>query len=209
MEKRKEKSGLIIHMAKETFLENGFFNTVMDDIAEKSGLTRRTLYRYFATKEDLAYEVTIKLINDWNTYQKAVFKDLEGSGIEKLEKFLNYLIDYMSNRMDVMRYLGEFDFYFKDENLFKASTDSITRFNDIILQSDGLLWKIIRLGQEDKSIIKEIDLPLTVATISNVLWSFAQRIAIRGKTIKEESGLEAIDLIRYQVLLYINAIKEV
>ena len=163
--------------------------------------------------------------------------DMDTTGIiivAKNANIQNNISDQMRDGVVIKKYLAivhgivEKDHFIIDKAIGRPSQESIrrdvmdeggkeaisevkvlSRFNDISLQSDGLLWKIIRLGQEDKSIIKEIDLPLTVATISNVLWGFGQRIAIRGKTIKEESGLEAIDLIRYQVLLYINAIKEV
>lgn len=209
MNKRKEMQDFIIENAKQTFLEKGLFNTVMDDIADRVGLTRRTLYRYFESKEDLAYETSIQLINEWNIYQRTVFKELKGSGIKQFETFLYDLIDYMGKRIDVMKYLGEFDFYFKDENMTKASSESIARFNEIILESDGLLTQIMELGQSDKSIKKDLDVKLTVATISNILWSFGQRIAIRGETIKEESSLDGLQLIENQVRLYIMAIKEV
>lgn len=209
MDKRKDKKDFIIERAKQTFLQKGYFDTVMDDIANSVGLTRRTLYRYFESKEDLAYETTILLIKDWNIYQRRVFEQLNGSGIQQLERFLYNLIDYMSSRIDVMKYLGEFDFYFKDENISKPSTESIRRFNEIILESDGLLIQIMELGQRDKSIKENLDIKLIVATISNLLWSFGQRIAIRGEMIIEESGYDGLQLIKNQVSLYIMAIKEV
>ncbi|NLJ89453.1 MAG: helix-turn-helix transcriptional regulator, partial [Clostridiales bacterium] len=69
MDKRRERQKLIIEKARETYIEKGLFNTVMDNIADKANITRRTLYRYFETKEELAYEVTIEILKDWNNYQ--------------------------------------------------------------------------------------------------------------------------------------------
>nr|WP_300003581.1 TetR/AcrR family transcriptional regulator [Tissierella sp.] len=208
-DKRKEKQDLIIEKAREVFLEKGFFNTVMDDIAQRVGLTRRSLYRYFQTKEELAYETTIELLDEWNSYQNDIFLKLEGEGIRRLKSFLDDLIDYMEKRIDVMMYLGEFDFYFKDDGLIKPSSKSIVKFDEIILKSDHLLSEIIKLGKKDGSIREDLDVDLTVATISNVLWSFGQRIAIRSKSIKKESGFSGIDLIYNQVDIYILAIEEV
>lgn len=208
MDKRRERQDLIIAKAKETFLEKGLFHTVMDDIADSVGLTRRTLYRYFETKEDLAFETAILLLNEWNNYQESIFNSLVGNGIQRLEYFLINLIDYMSNKIEIMKFLGEFDFYFQDETLIELSTDSMIRFDGIILESDRLLTEIINLGQEDKSIKSDLDVQLMVATISNILWSFGQRIAIRGKAMEKESGFHAIDLIKNQVDIYITAIKE-
>lgn len=207
MSKREAKKAYIIKKAREIFLEKGLFSTVMDDIAGEVGLTRRTLYRYFETKEDLAYETTIQLLNEWNAFHIEVFDSLEGNGIHQLNHFLNALIDYMANRVNVMKYLGEFDFYFKDEKVQKPSTESMIRFKEIILESDTLLTRLVELGMEDGSIKKNMDVKMMVTTISNVLWSFGQRIAIRSDLIKEESGFSGIELIKNQVAIYMMALK--
>lgn len=207
MERRQVKKEIIIDKAREIFLNKGLFNTVMDDIATEAGITRRTLYRYFKTKEDLAYETTIQLLNEWNSFHLEVFRQLSGSGIKQLEHFLAELIDYMVNRINVMKYLGEFDFYFKDGSTAKPSSESMLKYSSIILESDGLLVRLINRGIDDGSIKKDIDVKLMVTTISNVLWSFGQRIAIRGEIIEQESGISGIDLIKHQLDIYIIALK--
>lgn len=208
MERKKDTRQLILEKSRQAFLKKDIFNTVMSDIALSADLSVRTIYRYFDTKEDLVYEITIDLLNEWNSYQINVFNKLNGSGIDKLEIFLKRLIDYMCKKQDVMRYLAEFDFYFSDETTL-ANVDSMRRFDEVILISEDLIHKIIKEGTNDKSIKDGLDIKLTVATISNVLWSFGQRIAIRGKIIEKESGFDGITLINNQVDIYIKNIKEV
>jgi len=43
------------HIALQLFLERGFDETTVDDIAEAAGIGRRTLFRYFASKNDLPW----------------------------------------------------------------------------------------------------------------------------------------------------------
>lgn len=207
MNKKKERQDLIIEGARKVFLEKGLFNTVMEDIAEEVGLTRRTLYRYFQSKEELAYQVTMVLLNDWNQYQTKIYKDLEGRGIEKLDYFLNKLVDYMTDKLDLMTYLGEFDFYFKDELGLDLGPESSREFNQLSLESDLFLQKLMKEGQKDGSISLDLDLDLTVATISNILWSFGQRIAIRNEIMLKEYGYRGLELIKHQITIYINAIR--
>lgn len=45
----------ISRAALELFLEKGFDQTTLDDIAEVSGVSRRTLLRYFASKSDIPW----------------------------------------------------------------------------------------------------------------------------------------------------------
>lgn len=205
MEKTK-KQLVIIDKAKAVFLEKGLFETVMDDIAEATGLTRRTLYRHFATKEDLACEVTIAIMTMWNTYGLEIYEALEGNGLQQLSEFLNKLIDYMVERDEIMRYLGAFDFYFKENDFSGELLDHKADYEAVIGDSDTLIMKLIQKGIADGSIMTDMDTDLLEATISNVLWGFGQRIAIRGETIKRETGRTGIELIRAQVAIYIKAL---
>jgi len=51
--RKEERPAEIIAAALETFAERGFAATRLDDIAERAGVTRGTLYLYFPSKEDL------------------------------------------------------------------------------------------------------------------------------------------------------------
>jgi len=106
----------IIDNAREVFLQKGLFSTVMEDIADASSITRRTLYRYFETKEDIAFEVTKKVMDEMNAYAGELIQTITGTGLEKIERLLYGLIDYMDAQIETVKYLGEFDFYFKDDN---------------------------------------------------------------------------------------------
>jgi AcrR family transcriptional regulator len=197
----------IIDTSVKVFLEKGLFKTSMDDIAKEAGLTRRTLYRYFDTKEDLAFEASIILLSDWNSYHNTIFTNLKGDGMARFDYFLKKLMDYMESRINVMKFIGEFDFYFQDDVDKGPCSDSLERFGNIILESDVLLTNLILTGIEDGSIRKDIDVKLIVATISNVLWSFGQRIAIRGHIIERETGINAKELFAKQIELYRLALK--
>jgi len=45
----------VSHTALEMFAERGFEETTVDDIAEALGVSRRTLFRYFASKNDMVW----------------------------------------------------------------------------------------------------------------------------------------------------------
>lgn len=47
--------GELSHVALDLFLAHGFENTTVDDIATAAGISRRTLFRYFPSKNDLPW----------------------------------------------------------------------------------------------------------------------------------------------------------
>jgi AcrR family transcriptional regulator len=50
---REAKREAVLHAAAQAFAEAGFFQTSLDDIAVRLGITKPTLYYYAKNKEDL------------------------------------------------------------------------------------------------------------------------------------------------------------
>ena len=58
------KEEQIINAARELFKNYGFKKVSMDEIARKAGVTKRTVYKYFASKQDLLkFFINEELIN--------------------------------------------------------------------------------------------------------------------------------------------------
>ena len=55
-----QKKEAFLDAAEKLFAEKGFENTSIADVIELAGLTKRTLYQYFQSKEDLFYAVALK-----------------------------------------------------------------------------------------------------------------------------------------------------
>ncbi len=60
--KRQIKETNIIEAAEHVFSEVGFKNAKMEDIAQKAGITKVTLYSYFQSKENLYLALTYKAL---------------------------------------------------------------------------------------------------------------------------------------------------
>jgi AcrR family transcriptional regulator len=52
---RSERREALLDAAYALFRERGFAATTMDDIADRAGLSRRTAFRYFASKDELVF----------------------------------------------------------------------------------------------------------------------------------------------------------
>jgi len=52
-----ERYAEILRCATDLFAEKGFIPTTMDDVAERANITKRTLYRYVKSKDDLLFAI--------------------------------------------------------------------------------------------------------------------------------------------------------
>ena len=70
-------------MATEMFLEYGFKSVTMDDIAEKLGISKKTIYANYATKTLLVQDVAFNILE---TIQKSIaeIKKKDLNAIEEL-----------------------------------------------------------------------------------------------------------------------------
>jgi TetR/AcrR family transcriptional repressor of mexJK operon len=63
MENYLHKRKIIVNSAKTLFLGKGFTATSMDKVAQKTGITKQTIYRYFPSKMDL-FKATLEAAVD-------------------------------------------------------------------------------------------------------------------------------------------------
>ncbi|MFV0380226.1 MAG: TetR/AcrR family transcriptional regulator [Anaerorhabdus sp.] len=198
----------ILEESLDIFCAQGISKTTIKDIADAVGISRRTIYRYFSSKEDIAYEIMLTLMKTWNEQQHRIFDNLVGNGLEKIEQHFIQLKNYMKNHLDMMRFMSEYDHYFKD-NFSSEPQESIKlELQKLFLQSDVLIEKLIKEGIADSSIEIHDKQEVLVATLTNALWTFAQAISVRGTRLSEEANVDSEDLICCLINVYISALRK-
>ena len=60
----KNKRDIILEAAGDLFLKEGFFKVTMDNVAEKAGVAKGTLYLYFKNKDELFVSVIRSRVNN-------------------------------------------------------------------------------------------------------------------------------------------------
>lgn len=88
----------LIHIAARLFLSKGFKYTSIEDVVEKSGVSRSNLYYHFTSKEELLYAV----VDFWgNRYESALEISLgqrELGAQQRIENFINLLLQEVEAR---------------------------------------------------------------------------------------------------------------
>lgn len=127
---KEESRKAIIEAAKEEFLEKGYEDASMRDIAKKAHMTVGNLYRYYDSKEDIIQHIVGGTFKDIDIILKTVSADnisMEArvfnikADVNELHKLLNTLSDklvdvYMANKQ-------EFNILMMDSVLNEEITD--------------------------------------------------------------------------------------
>lgn len=74
--------------ALELFVERGFANTRLEDVASRAGISKGTLYLYFENKEELFKAVVREGLVSPLALMKGVIEHFEGSSFELLRILL-------------------------------------------------------------------------------------------------------------------------
>ena len=80
------KRNNILCTAEKLFYTIGMNATTMDKLAKESGITKKTIYNYFDSKEDIYYEVMLKSYYELNRFLKTnLEKNNNVTGIDKIK----------------------------------------------------------------------------------------------------------------------------
>jgi AcrR family transcriptional regulator len=149
MEEEKER---IYNYAVDKFLREGFYKTTMDDIASQLRMSKKTIYKYFSSKEDLVKEVIFSFLSSRAEQIKAIV-DADDNAVIKFFKLGEYLGGMIMKFSD--RWISDIQMYTPD--LWKE----IDKFRTKMMYAN--LMKIIRQGiNEGYFIDKSAEIIVTV-----------------------------------------------
>lgn len=97
----------VVEAAVHTFSEKGYLATTMEDVADRVGVLKGSLYYYVASKEDLLE----RIFEDINVEGRAILEDVvhsDGGPLERMYRYVSqYLLWYLSNFERVKLYFSE------------------------------------------------------------------------------------------------------
>ena len=145
----------IINAAERLFFSKGYNNSTMDEVAKESGFTKRTLYSYFTSKEEIYEKIKERgylILND--LFLEALEKEKNSSEIFKIRamgySFLKFERDYSGYFKSIFESEG----YMTECQLLEETTLD-------------MLQTCIKEGVKKGEITDKID----CVSISLILWS--------------------------------------
>jgi len=87
----RDKKNDIVEKAKTLFVQNGLHSVSMDDIASYSGISKKTLYENFQSKEMMVKMILQGLISKASKYIR-LSPDISPNAIKEIENFSEHIV---------------------------------------------------------------------------------------------------------------------
>lgn len=151
---------VILSAAGQLFGEKGVENVSMEQIATAVGYTRRTLYAYFKSRDEICMMVFLEdLKTRWSLQKKAMAA--AKTGLEKLIVWGETLYEFAVNNPHASRLELYWDY--NGVNPEKIHPDIFSKFEQLNSELAEGLKEIFKLGISDNSIRSNIEIDLTIS----------------------------------------------
>ena len=176
----------ILQSAFSLFSHNGFDSIAMTDIAKDAEIGVASLYRYFATKDEIAIRTAIWF---WENQKKMILPLLDDSGyyqkkgLDQLSEIFDLFWKLYQAVPDFFRYIYFFDAYIVCQ---KIDSDRLLIYQDVIQSVQKIISDAICKGIEDGSIsikYKGKEQQLYYA-LMHTIFSATQKLSLSAKMLK-------------------------
>jgi AcrR family transcriptional regulator len=183
---RENQREWILEVAQNLFTQDGIEAVTLADIARAARLTKATLYRYFASKEEMAQEIFKVVTRGWRERNEREVWSLPGNGYEYVERFVTAHFNYLFQNSHEARFVAEFNY--KYAQAWPAELMSRLLAETLSEERQRLL-DCIRAGQQDGSLRPDMDAEVMLAAIFNFNSGMLSRVGEMGDKLTGEYGL--------------------
>ena len=178
-----EKELAQIALKKENILSCGFKlfaektidAVTMNDVAQSAGLGIATLYRYYKTKTDLVLAVSERTLEKHIKEEWIKRFREEMTGAERIEQYLEALIDIYRKTPEMLRFNQFFNVYVSHEAIEK---EKLLPYMQIIDEIRSHFHETYQLGCSDGTLKQNIGEEQMFSTLLHVMLAAVTRYAV-------------------------------
>ena len=199
----------ILLAAFSLFSHNGFDAIAMTDIAKDAEIGVASLYRYFATKDEIAIRTAIwswenqkklilPLLNDSGYYNK--------SGLEQLAEIFELFCKLYQSVPDFFRYIYFFDAYVVCQ---KIDSERLLPYQEVIQSVQKIIGNAIHKGIEDGSISERYrgNEPQLYYSLMHTLFSASQKLSLSAKMLQMDESNNDVQQLQLLGKILIGGLK--
>ncbi|MDH3891928.1 MAG: TetR/AcrR family transcriptional regulator [candidate division Zixibacteria bacterium] len=157
---REARKNYILQKTRKLYDEQGIENSTMEDIARATEYTRKTLYAYFKSREEISLCLLTEDLKTRWAEQKARLTEA-GTGLEKIIIWAEALYDYTVRHPSSIRLQLYWDLAGIDRTL--VSDETFASFEAINKQLAKGLREVFGLGVKDGSLRPDLKIDMTIS----------------------------------------------
>ena len=194
----------ILKAAEALFAKKGYDQSTINDISKEAGYSRRTIYAYYESKEDMLYHIIEKGL-------QALKEDIENA-VNLNEDFLD---QYKAICMAMSKYQRECPY--SVENVNRANTtnldetdisDTVKRILLLGEEINRILAVFIEKGKENGVVRQDTVPELTVYVLWSGITSLFSLVQTKGQYISRHYSISDEKFLEYGLKQLINSILE-
>ncbi|MDF2885715.1 MAG: TetR/AcrR family transcriptional regulator [Lacrimispora sp.] len=171
----------IIDAAEKVFFANGYEKSSMDAVAQKAEFSKRTVYVYFNSKEQIYFEIMIRGYRQLLKMMKEGFeKEKPISAMGELHCIFYTLFSFREKYIDYFKAIMEYETKADGDQsgVTEDSKEECYRLGEEVL---FLLIEALKKGKSDGSFKRDMDCEKTAL----ILWAFTVGVFQAGGRKKE------------------------
>jgi AcrR family transcriptional regulator len=188
----------ITEAAERIFIGKGFEDASMDEIAKAAQFTKRTLYQYFRSKEDLYLAVVLRGFK--LMVGKLSVAGAEGTnGIGRIRLSFRALYGFYREHPETFKLISQWSYVKRRSLEENPAMEQLQSFNRQML---GQIAVTLREGIADGSVRSGLAVEATVLRLVFLITGFLTQLVMTGESFTrqfsldpEEFGLSAIDMV--------------
>lgn len=197
---RENQREWILEVSEDLFIKRGIEQVTIGDIASASRLTRATIYKYFANKDQMAQEIFKSVTKGWRDRNEREVWGFEGNGYQRLEKFITSFFDYLLQNPREVGFVAELNYLYAKqwsaEMFAETMLENLREDRQFVLES-------IQKGIADGSLRADVEPELMLAAFFNFISGNISRLGEMGDKVQTEFGIsnQAIFTQIYRIFL--------
>lgn len=195
----------IMKAAEKLFLEKGYVQTTIEDISKSSEYSRRTIYAYYESKEDILYHLVEQGLIELK---------------QNIENAINLKEDFISVYKAICIAMGKYqsEYYHSAELVnsanaanfdFENLSDTVKHILLLGTEINTILAAFIETGKEQGIVRQDIIPMLTVYILWSSITSFLSLAQKKGQFISKQFSISENEFLDYGFKQLINSILEV
>ncbi|MDE8735119.1 TetR/AcrR family transcriptional regulator [Eubacteriales bacterium DFI.9.88] len=195
----------IMKAAETLFAEKGYIQTTIDDISKLSEYSRRTIYSYYESKEDILYHIIEKGLVSLKANIETVIK----SGKD-------FVTGYKAICIAMSKYQAECPQSMESVNSAKATNLDFENISDTVkhiltlgTEINSMLAGFIENGKKNGVVREDVIPLLTVYVLWSSITSLLDLTQTKGTFIAKQFSISENDFLEYGFKQIINSILEV